>query len=78
MEYEVLYKVLLNVKSFTMPKGLTPKFIFKFVDLVFIIEQVFKVVYKLELPIEIKVHPIFHVSLLKPSKENTLWLDQSK
>ena len=40
-----------------------------------IVERVFKDVYKLELPPKIKVHPTFHVSLLKPFKKDTLWPD---
>ena len=31
VEYEVSQKLLLNVNNFIMPKGLTSKFIFKFV-----------------------------------------------
>ena len=58
-------KVLLNVRNFTMPKALTPKFMSKLVGPFPIVERVFKNVYKLELPFEIKVHPTFHVSLLK-------------
>jgi len=73
VEYEVGQKVLLNVKNFTMPEGLTPKFMSKFAGPFPIVERVFKDVYKLELPPEIKVHPTFHVSLLKPFKEDTLW-----
>ena len=72
-------KVLLNVKNFIMPKGLTPKFISKFAGLFpIIVEQVFKNVYKLELLPKIKVHPTFHVSLLKPFKEDTLWPDRKQ
>jgi exonuclease VII small subunit len=73
VEYEVGQKVLLNVKNFTMPEGLTPKFMSKFAGPFPIVERVFKDVYKLELPPEIKVHPTFHVSLLKPFREDTLW-----
>ena len=73
VEYEVGQNVLLNVKNFTMPKLLTPKFMSKFAGLFSIVERVFKDVYKLELPPVIKVHPTFNVSLLKPLNENTLW-----
>ena len=73
VDYEVGQKVLLKVKNFTMPEGLTPKFMSKFAGPFAIVEKLFKDVYKLELPPEIKVHPTFHVSLLKPFKEDTLW-----
>jgi hypothetical protein len=73
VEYEVGQKVLLNVKNFTILEGLTPKFMSKFAGPFPIVERVFKDVDKLELPPEIKVHPTFHVSLLKPFKEDTLW-----
>ena len=78
VEYGVGQKVLLNVKNFTLPKGLTPNFMSKFVSPFPIVERVFMDVYKLELPPEIKVHPTFHVSLLKPVKDNTLWPDHKQ
>ena len=78
MEYGVGQKVLLNMKNFTLLEGLTPKFMSKFAGPFPIVERVFKDVYKLELPPEIKVHPTFHVSLLKPFKEDTLWSDRKQ
>jgi hypothetical protein len=72
VEYEVGQKVLLKVKNFTMPEGLTSKFMSKFAGPFPIVEQVFKYVYTLELPPVIKMHPTFHVSLLKPFKEDVL------
>ena len=78
VEYEVGQKVLLNVKNVTLPEGLTPKFMSKFAGPFPIVERVFKDVYKLELLPEIKVHPTFHVSLLKPFKEDTLWPDREQ
>jgi hypothetical protein len=67
--------MLLNVKNFTMPEGLISKFMSKFAGSYVVVEYIFKDVYKLELLSKIKVHPIFHVSLLKPFKVDTLWLD---
>ena len=72
MEYKVGQKVLLNVKNFTMLESLTPKFMSKFAGLFSIVEWMFNDVYKLKLPPEIKVHPRFHVLLLKPFKEDNL------
>ena len=69
VEYGVGQKVLLNVKNFTLPKGLTPKFMSKFAGLFSIVKRVFKDVYKLELPLEIKVHPTFHIYYSNHSKK---------
>jgi len=71
-EYAQGQKVWLNVKNFTLPKGLTPKFMAKYAGLFVIAKWLFEDVYTLELPPKIKVHPTFHVSLLKPYYEDTL------
>ena len=68
----------MNVKNFTIPKGLTPKFMSKCVGSFPIMEYIFKDVYKLELLPKIKVHPTIHFSLLKPLKEDTLLLDHKQ
>ena len=67
--------VLLNLKNFTMPQKLTPKFMSKFVDPFSIMGHVFKDIHKLVLLPKFKMHPIFHISLLNPLKKNTLWLN---
>ena len=54
-----------NVKDFTLSQGLTPKFMAKFAGPFSVVKQVFDDAYKLALPPEIKVHPVFHVSLFK-------------
>jgi hypothetical protein len=72
VEYEEGKKVWLNVKHFTLPEGLTPKFMAKYAGPFVIEKRLFEDVYKLTLPPEIKVHPTFHVSLLKPYYEDTL------
>jgi hypothetical protein len=68
----------LNLKNFTMPEGLTSKFMSKFAGQFLVVEYIFKDVYNLKLQPKIKVHPTFHVSLLKPFKEDTLWLDHKQ
>ena len=37
-----------------------------------IIKQVNEVAYRLELPPSMKIHPVFHVSLLEPYKDSTI------
>jgi Chromo (CHRromatin Organisation MOdifier) domain len=72
VDYVEGQKVWLNVKNFTLPQGLTPKFMAKYAGPFVIAKRLFEDVSKLELPQEIKVHPTFHVSLLKPYHEDTL------
>ena len=60
------------MKNFTLPQGLTPKFVAKFAGPISMVKQVFDDAYKLALPPEIKVHPVFHVSLLKEYFEDSV------
>jgi len=53
--------VLLNVNNFTLPEDLVPKN-----------GALFSIVYKLELPSDIKVRLTFHVSSLKSFEVDTL------
>ena len=64
--------MLLNVKNFTLPQGLTLKFMAKFAGPFLVVKQVFDDAYKLALLPEIKVHPVFHVSLLKEYFEDSV------
>ena len=61
VSFKVGQKVWLNVKNFTLPQGLTSKFVAKFAGPFPIVKQVFDDAYKLVLPPEIKVHLVFHV-----------------
>jgi hypothetical protein len=56
VEYEEGQKVWLNMKNFTLPDGLTPKFMAKYTSPFVIEKRLFEDVYKLILPPEIKVH----------------------
>ena len=58
------------MKNFTLPDGLTPISMAKYVSPFVIAKRLFEDVYKLDLPPETKIHPTFHVSLLKPYHED--------
>ena len=62
----------LNVKNFRLPQGLTSKFMAKFAGPFPIVKEVFEDAYKLASPPDIKVHPVFHVSLLKEYFEDSV------
>jgi hypothetical protein len=58
-------EVWLNIKNLRLPRGLSHKFLGPYADPFKVLEKSFFDIYKLELPENLKVHPIFHVSLLK-------------
>jgi len=64
-------QVLLSMRNINNPidrnrptKKLTPRFAVPYA----IIKVISTTAYKLDLPVTIKIHPVFHVSLLKPYK----------
>ena len=62
--------VLLNVKNFRLQSGLCRKLAPRYVGPFKVLEAVgsTKLAYRLELPVGLKIHPVFHVSALKPYK----------
>jgi hypothetical protein len=66
MNFEEGDEVWLNIKNFRLPEGLSHKFLDPYVGPFKVFEKKFPDTYRLELPKILKVHPIFHVSLLKP------------
>jgi hypothetical protein len=54
-----------NIKNFQLPKGFSHKFLGPYVGPFKMLEKKFPDNYKLELLENLKIHPIFHVSLLK-------------
>jgi hypothetical protein len=55
-----------NIKKFRLPKSLSHKFLGPHAGPFKVLEMKFPNIYKLKLPKNLKVHPTFHVSLLKP------------
>ncbi len=58
-------EVWLNIKKICLPKGLSHKFLGPYASPFRMLEKKFLDTYKLKLPKNLKVHPIFHVSFLK-------------
>jgi hypothetical protein len=56
----------LNIKNFQLSEGLSHKFLGPYVGPLKMLEKKLSDIYKLELLENLKVHPTFHVSLLKP------------
>jgi hypothetical protein len=55
----------LNIKNFRLPEGLSHKFLGPYAGPFKVLEKKLFDTYKLKLPKNLKVHPTFHVSLLK-------------
>jgi hypothetical protein len=58
-------EVWLNIKNFRLPEGLSHKFLGPYAGPFKVLEKKLSYTYKLELPEYLRVHPTFHVSLLK-------------
>ncbi len=61
----------LNIKNFRLPEGLNHKFLGPYASPFKMLEKKLSDTYKLELPENIRVHPTFHVSFLKPVSHDT-------
>jgi hypothetical protein len=59
-------QVLLSTVNLKLPSTLSAKFKQRFIGPFKITDKVGQVSYKLELPKTLRIHPVFHVSLLKP------------
>ncbi|KAL3692137.1 hypothetical protein R1sor_005788 [Riccia sorocarpa] len=70
VSYQVGEKVWLSVKNLTLPEGISGKFSAKYAGPYEILVKPYEDVYTLELPAEMKIHPTFHVSLLKKYHED--------
>ena len=70
LELEVGDSVLLSTKHLPIKSPGTPKFWPRFIGPFFVKERVGSVAYKLDLPSSLKIHPVFHISLLHPYKSD--------
>ncbi len=66
VKFEVGDKVWLNIRNFQLPEGLSHKFMGPYAGPFKVLEKKLSDTYKLELSENLRVHPTFHVSLLKP------------
>ncbi len=66
MNFEEGNEVWLNIKNFWLLKGLNHKFLGPYASPFKVLEKKIFDIYKLEVSKNFKVHPIFHVSHLKP------------
>ena len=69
VHFEEGQKVLLKTTNFQWPQKLGRKLLPKWIGPFAIVSKVGRLAYKLELPPHLKMHPVFHVSLLKLFKE---------
>jgi hypothetical protein len=65
VKFQVGDEVWLNIKNFRLPEGLSHKFLGPYAGPFKVLEKKLSDTYKLELPENLRVHPTFHVSLLK-------------
>jgi hypothetical protein len=66
VKFQEGYEVWLNIKNFRLPEGLSHKFLGPYPGPFKMLEKKLSDTYKLEIPENLKIHPTFHVSLLKP------------
>ncbi len=72
MKFQVGDEVWLNIKNFLLLKGLSHKFLGPFK----VLEKKLSDTYKLELLENLRVHPTFHVSVLKSVARDASRLNQ--
>jgi hypothetical protein len=70
VKFQEANEMWLNIKNFRLPEGLNHKFLGPYAGPFKVLEKKLSDTYKLELPENLRVHPTFHVSLLKPVARN--------
>jgi hypothetical protein len=70
VKFQVGDEVWLNIKNFRLPEVLSHKFLGPYASPFKVLEKKLSDTYKLELLENLRVHPTFHVSFLKPVTRN--------
>ncbi len=68
--YQVGDKLLLNTKNIRFRSPGAPKLMPRWVGPFPVVERIGTLAYRLELPASMWIHPVFHVSLLQPYRED--------
>jgi len=68
--YQVGDKLLLNTKNIRFSSPGAPKLMPRWVGPFPVLERIGTLAYRLELPASMQMHPVFHVSLLQPYRED--------
>ncbi len=68
--YQVGDKLLLNTKNIRFRSPGAPKLMPRWVGPFPVVERIGTLAYRLELPASMRIHPVFHVSLLQPYRED--------
>lgn len=72
-QFKVGDKVKLSTVNLNLPSTMTKKLVARYLG-PFSVERVINpVAYKLKLPPSMKIHPVFHISLLRPWKEDAIF-----
>lgn len=66
VEFQVHQEVLLSTRNIHLKGPGSPKFMPKWIGPFTVVKRIGKTAYELELPANMKVHDVFHASLLKP------------
>ena len=70
VNYQVGDKLLLSTRNVRWKSPGAPKLMPRYIGPFNVLEKIGKVAYRLELPPTMKMHPVFHASLLQPWREN--------
>jgi hypothetical protein len=68
VKYNLEDKVILGTKNIVLKKGRSRKLLPRFIGPVSIIQQINEVAFKIDLPVGLRMHNVFHISLTLKAK----------